>query len=350
MVLTSHSIAHIGKTIDYCLQPSKVSNVLHSDGLDLSGLSLDEFVHDHNTSIVKSEFLLYQNERLKKPYLSLILSPQVDIENEKLKEIVNDTLKEMGLDNHQMIAITHLEMRGLMEARKPVKHVHILVNRVDYDGKTYNDKFIGIKGIQAASKVAKKHNLLDVYNNRQYTKEMAVKSESQYHSKKSEIKYKLISLIEPIINTKTTHSIDDIFQELMNEHHVDIEITQFKNGRFGVMLNFEGESFKASEVSRLLTIVPGEEGYKANKQLQVILNRNIENSLRSIPMTKKEIDDAFLEHRNAELYLSQLAELTAFLSASIHDRHKTEREERDAKYLKNKFGKRPKQIGFKHQI
>ena len=343
MILTSHSIADIGKTIDYCLQPKKISNVLCSDGLDLSGLSLDN-KELHDTNNVKNDFLLYQNKRLKKPYLSLIISPEMDLTNEKLKEIVHDTLKEMNLENHQMIAITHQELRGEEGAKKPVKHVHILINRVGFNNATYNDSYIGLKGIKVISRVSQKHGLKDVYNTREYKNKVAQKEGSKYHSeKKCEIE-RLQKIAKGIIYRKSTFTIDDIFQELQTEHQIDINITKFKNGRFGVVFKSNGHSIKASEVSRLLSVIPMEESYTANKKLELILEKNFYYANSIQPKSMEEIQKEYLIHNDLEQLQMNLAAISEAFRVNIK---KTSKNEEDKPKKKRKA---KKQIGFKVKI
>lgn len=319
MILTSHSISSVSNTIDYCLQPIKIAEVIHSDGLDLTGISFDNS-SAHNTEAIKQDFLLYQNERLSKPYLSLILSPEIDLDNKALKEIIDDLLKEMKLDNRQMIAITHTEHRAWEQnsnESKPIKHVHILLNRVDYNQNTYNDKFIGLKGIQAASKVANNHKLRDVYNTRDYERKAVKKTNSNYHSDKNATAMKLQNIVKPILYSRSNLTVDDVFQELISEHQVDIELTKFKNGSYGVQLKYENQTFKASEISRMLTVVPEGDSYKANKQLQQILDKNSMSSGNETPKTEKEIREDYNIHQDSSIYFSQLADLNAQLKMKL---------------------------------
>ena len=345
--MTSHAVSSIGNIIDYCLQPSKISNILHSDGIDLTGLSLNnKSIHD--TEIVKSDFLLYQNSRLKKPYLSLIISPEIDLPNNVLRTVVDDTLTEMKLDNHQMIAITHEELRGDEGNQKPVKHIHLLVNRVDYNGNTFSDQYIGLKGIQAISKVSVKHNLRDVYHTRSYDQKPIRKTNSPFHEDKARSIEELRSLVKPLIYRKSTQCIDDIFDELIHEHNIKVDITRYKNGSFGVVLQKNGHSIKISDVSRYLTVVPSSEGsYQANKLLQPILDKNILNSTEFNPNALKEIRENYEVHNDVEVYQAQLIEFTASMRA-FQNRNKDEEIENE--YLYGKRKKKKKQIGFKVQI
>jgi len=347
MILTSKSIANIDKTIDYCLQPSKISDVLCSDGLDLSGLSLDN-TEQHDTSNVRGDFLLYQNPRLKKPYLSLILSPEIDLKKKKLQNIVKDLLDEMGLNNNQMIAITHMELRG--EEQKPVKHVHILVNRVDFDGNTFKDNYIGLKGIQAISRISKRYDLKDVYNSRDYNKKTTKKANSKFHSEKIKKIEELQKIVKQIIYSPKTHSINDVFDELKIEHGVDVEITKFKNGRFGVVFNFVGQSLKASEVSRQLTVVPHEDSYTANRLLQPILDSNLQQSNEKPWEAYNRVLREYAVHQDTERFEFERLNLMSLMAFDNQERKQSDREERGAAYLRKKHSRKGKQLGFKVKI
>lgn len=337
--MTSHSIRSIGQTIDYCLQPIKISDVLISDGLDLTGLSLDNSTQ-HDTSVVKSEFLLYQNERLHKPYLSLIISPEIALSKDSLKSVVIDMLKEMKLDNNQMIAITHEEMRGDEGEKVPIKHVHVLINRVDYNGNTFNDSYIGLKGIQAISRIAQKKGLKDVYNTRSYGEKTNQKVNSEFHLTKSACIEEMRSLIKPLIHRSSTHSIDDLFDELTNELFVEVQIEKYKNGRFGVTFQKDGLKIKASEVSRYLSVIPFENTYSANKLLQPILDNNISNSYNNeTPKTEKEIKEDYLEHGNYNQLLAELTTLTAFFKQTSQSK-KDDQEDDEFESFKKKRRKR----------
>ena len=98
------------------------------------------------------------NQKATNKLISMVLSPHVeDGENLSLKELQNLTkefLKELEIDadNSQFIAFLHTEKRH--------RHIHILLNRVDENGKLLKDNYIGKKAQWAAHRVAEKNRLI----------------------------------------------------------------------------------------------------------------------------------------------------------------------------------------------
>ena len=79
----------------------------------------------------------------------------------------------MQLKERQAIAFVHRD--------KPHIHVHLYVNRIGFDGKAYNDSFIGKRSQQAAENVAKQMGLTTV-------KEVQMEKELDSIQKRLEIK------------------------------------------------------------------------------------------------------------------------------------------------------------------
>ena len=63
-------------------------------------------------------------------------------------------IQEMKLKERQAIAFVHRD--------KEHTHVHLYVNRIGFDGKAYNDSFIGKQSQLAAERVAKQMGLTTV--------------------------------------------------------------------------------------------------------------------------------------------------------------------------------------------
>ena len=98
------------------------------------------------------------NQKATNKLISLVLFPHVnDGENLSKKEfenITNEFLKELEIDTDksQFIAFLHTEKRH--------RHIHILLNRVDENGKLLKDNYIGKKAQWAAHRVAEKNGLI----------------------------------------------------------------------------------------------------------------------------------------------------------------------------------------------
>lgn len=100
-------------------------------------------------------FIQEQNTVCSKKALSFILSPTIE-DGKKLKpdDLENLTfrfLKDMKLQEHQAVAFVHRDKKHL--------HIHLYVNRIDFNGKAYNDSFVSKRGFHAAQRVATELNL-----------------------------------------------------------------------------------------------------------------------------------------------------------------------------------------------
>ena len=98
------------------------------------------------------------NQKATNKLISLVLSPHVNdgenLSKKELENITNEFLKELEIDTDksQFIAFLHTEKRH--------RHIHILLNRVDENGKLLKDNYIGKKAQWAAHRVAEKNKLI----------------------------------------------------------------------------------------------------------------------------------------------------------------------------------------------
>ncbi|SFI55158.1 relaxase/mobilization nuclease domain-containing protein [Halpernia frigidisoli] len=98
------------------------------------------------------------NQKATNKLISMVLSPHVDdgekLSKKQLQNLTKEFLKELEIDveNSQFIAFLHTEKRH--------RHIHILLNRVDENGKLLKDNHIGKKAQWAAHRVAEKNRLI----------------------------------------------------------------------------------------------------------------------------------------------------------------------------------------------
>lgn len=110
--------------------------------------------YDHKLMAADFEEQRQLNPDLKNPVLHAILSyyPGEKITDEKMKQIGKEYLKELGIQNTQVVIVRHTDRKH--------QHVHIVVNRVDNDGKTIKDNWIGLRGKKVAQQLTLKHELV----------------------------------------------------------------------------------------------------------------------------------------------------------------------------------------------
>ena len=229
MIGKGKSIAHTGTSIAYGWNQEKDAEIVFSQ--HLAGTDPQE---------ITEEFKLIQQEnaRCQKNTLSFILSPTVEdgrnLSKEKLWELSRRFIKEMGLKERQAIAFVHRD--------KAHTHVHLYVNRIGFDGKTYSDSFIGKRSQLAAENIAKEMGLTTVKQ---------VQLEKELDSIKVRLDIKDIH--HKVMENQRPKTLDS-YIKAMQERNVEVIPIINKAKRLqGFRLQYEGHNFKASEVHRSLS-------------------------------------------------------------------------------------------------
>tara|TARA_R110000764_G_scaffold93087_1_gene176703 strand:+ start:1349 stop:1951 length:603 start_codon:yes stop_codon:yes gene_type:complete len=140
----------------------------------------------------------------------------------------------MHLKERQAIAFVHRD--------KAHTHVHLYVNRIGFDGKAYNDSFIGKRSQLASENVAKEMGLTTV-------KEVQLEKELDSIYVRLEIKNIHLRVMENV-RPKTL----DGYIKAMQERNVKVIPSINKANKLqGFRFQYEGHNFKASEVHRSMS-------------------------------------------------------------------------------------------------
>jgi hypothetical protein len=229
MIGKGTSIAHTGTSIDYGWNQEKDSEIVFSQ--HLAG---------NNPQEITEEFRLIQEEntRCQKNTLSFILSPTQEdgrnLSTKQLGEIIQKFIKEMELKERQAIAFVHRD--------KAHTHVHLYVNRIGFDGKAYNDSFIGKRSQLAAENVAKEMGLTTV-------KEVQLEKKLNSIQVRLEIK----NIHQRVMETERPKTLDS-YIKTMKERNVEVIPTINRANKLqGFRFQYDGLNFKASEVHRSMS-------------------------------------------------------------------------------------------------
>ena len=113
-------------------------------------------VRDYDHKLMADDFEQQRqlNPSLKQSVLHAILSyyPGEEITDEKMKLIAKEYLEELCIKNTQFLLVRHTD--------RSHQHVHIVVNRVDNNGNTIKDNWVGLRGKKVAQKLTLKHELV----------------------------------------------------------------------------------------------------------------------------------------------------------------------------------------------
>ncbi len=229
MIGMGKSIAHTGASMAYGWNNQKDAEVV-----------LIQYVAGDNSQEVTEEFKITQemNARCKKNTLSFVLSPTVEdgkkLDNERLREMTERFLKEMQLKERQAIAFVHRD--------KEHTHVHLYVNRIDFEGKAYNDSFIGKRSQAAAENVAKEMGLTTV-------KEVQMEQQLQSMAIRNEIR----KIHERTLANEQLKTLDAYIKAMKAQDVAVVPSINKGNRLQGFRFEYKGESFKGSEVHRSMS-------------------------------------------------------------------------------------------------
>jgi hypothetical protein len=143
-------------------------------------------------------------------------------------------MEQMKLGKRQAIAFVHRDREHM--------HIHLYVNRVDYQGKAYNDSYIGKRSQQAAEKIAEQLQLTTV-RQVQMEKEFLHKDVRQEIRRRHELTLKQFS---------PTNFNDYI--KCMETNGIKVIPSINRVGKLqGFRFEFDGHNLKGSEVRRSMT-------------------------------------------------------------------------------------------------
>jgi hypothetical protein len=102
------------------------------------------------------------NQKVQKPvmHITLSLAPGEQLEKAQLQEVAQECAKQMGFDKNQYLAVSHIDTGH--------QHLHIVANRVGYDGKVVSDSNNYKKISEFCRKMELKHDLKQVLSPRKY--------------------------------------------------------------------------------------------------------------------------------------------------------------------------------------
>ena len=159
----------------------------------------------------------------------------------ELMRIAHLFAKQMGLDNHQWVAVTHKDTDN--------RHIHIIANRISLYGEVYDTTFVSNRAARVAEEISRSKGLTiakEVKAERQHQK---AKTNPTREQTKQQIQKICYALLEKYKGTGITgHSM---FLYDLNKSGVTIERLKNKQGKvYGLKFSYNGQCFKASEIGR----------------------------------------------------------------------------------------------------
>ena len=236
MIGKCKAIAHGSTALDYIFREGKLGS-----RLAFHNLCSREPKAIYEEMKVVSDY----NSRCRNKFLRIEIgiAPQ---DEEKLSvsglmRIAHLFANQMGLNNHQWVAVTHKDTDN--------RHIHIIANRISLYGEVYDTTFVSNRAARVAEEISREKNLTiakEVKAEKKYQKSKANLTREQTKQQVQKICY---ALLEKYKGTGITgHSM---FLYELNKNGISIERMKNKQGKvYGLKFSFGGQSFKASEIGR----------------------------------------------------------------------------------------------------
>ena len=209
--------------------------------------------------------------------------------------------KQMGLDDHQWVAVTHKDTDNL--------HIHIIANRISLGGQVYDTTFISNRAARVAEELSRKHGLTiakEVTTVRPHRKAQANPARERAKQQVRDICYALLEKHRG--KGLSGHSM---FLYELHRSGVTIERMKNKQGKvYGLKFTYDGHSFKASEISREFGFRSLPKQFKSDNAQNLIIPsshssmRSTKDSTSIVQVTGSVLDAA-------ESLLSETGEVTA---------------------------------------
>ena len=236
MIGKCKAIAHGSTALDYIFREGKLGN-----RLAFHNLCSREPKAIYEEMKVVSDY----NSRCRNKFLRIEIgiAPQDEkkLPVSELMRIAHLFAKQMGLDNHQWVAVTHKDTDN--------RHIHIIVNRISLYGDVYDTTFVSNRAARVAEEISRSKGLTiakEVKAERMYQKAKSNPTREQTKKELQQICYALLDK-----NKGGGISGHSMFLYELNKNNITIERMKNKQGKvYGLKFSYCGQTFKASEIGR----------------------------------------------------------------------------------------------------
>ena len=236
MIAKCKAIAHGGNALEYVFREGKLGRILALHNLcSETPKEVNEemkLINDYN-SRCKNKFLR----------IEIGIAPQDEprMTFKTLNRLALLFAKQMGLDDHQWVAVTHKDTDNL--------HIHIIANRISLGGQVYDTTFVSNRAARVAEELSHKYGLTianEVHSARPHRK---VQADPARERTKQQIRSICYALLDK--HRGKGLSGHSMFLYELYRSGVTIERMKNKQGKvYGLKFTYGGHSFKASEIGR----------------------------------------------------------------------------------------------------
>ncbi|PNE28490.1 mobilization protein [Tannerella sp. oral taxon 808] len=236
MIAKCKAIAHGSNALEYIFREGKLGRLLALH--NLCGETPKE-IHE------EMKLINDYNSRCKNNFLHIEIGiapkdePQMTFKT--LNRLALLFAKQMELDDHQWVAVTHKDTDNL--------HIHIIANRISLGGQVYDTTFVSNRAARVTEELSRKHGLTiakEVHSARPHRKAQANPARERTKQQVRNICYALLEK-----HKRKGLSGHSMFLYELYRSGVTIERMKNKQGKvYGLKFTYDSLSFKASEIGR----------------------------------------------------------------------------------------------------
>ena len=236
MIAKCKAIAHGSNALEYIFRKGKFGRLLALH--DLCGETPKE-IHE------EMKLIGDYNSRCKNRFLRIEIgiAPQDEprMTFKALNRLALLFAKQMGLGDHQWVAVTHKDTDNL--------HVHIIANRISLCGQVYDTTFVSNRAARVAEELSRKYGLTiakEVSPARPHRK-------AQANPARERTKQHVRSICYALLDKHRGKGLSGHSMFLYELYRSGVAIDRMKNKQgkvYGLKFTYGGHSFKASEIGR----------------------------------------------------------------------------------------------------
>ena len=254
MIGKCKAIAHGSTALDYIFREGKLGS-----RLAFHNLCSREPKAIYEEMKVVSDY----NSRCRNKFLRIEIgiAPQ---DEEKLSvsglmRIAHLFANQMGLNNHQWVAVTHKDTDN--------RHIHIIANRISLYGEVYDTTFVSNRAAKVAEEISREKNLTIAKEVRAERKHQKAKANPTREQTKKEVQQICYALLDKYKGGGISgHSM---FLYELNKNGISIERMKNKQGKvYGLKFSYGEHTFKASEIGREFSCRSLQKNFEISKKTE----------------------------------------------------------------------------------
>ena len=236
MIAKCKAIAHGGNALEYVFREGKLGRILALH--NLCG-EMPKEIHE------EMKLINDYNSRCKNKFLRIEIGIAPKDEPRMTFKTLNRLallfVKQMGLNDHQWVAVTHKDTDNL--------HIHIIANWTSLGGKVYDTTFVSNRAARVAEELSRKHGLTIANEVRSARLHRKAQADPERERTKQQVRNICYALLEK--HRGKGLSGHSMFLYELNRSGVMIDRMKNKQGKvYGLKFTYDGHSFKASEIGR----------------------------------------------------------------------------------------------------